>query len=122
MRHKKYINFCLKLAQKSKGYYKHAAILVKGGSIIAVGINNNKSGMTKHHFYKERNLHAELDLLIKFDRDYVKGCVLYTAGITRSGNILYSCPCERCQKLIKLYGLKKVYYSDKNGEPKLLVV
>lgn len=120
MRHENYIKLCLKLAQKSSFYkYKHSALLVKGGSVIATGLNKNKIGEAKNPLYKRKKIHAELDLLSKFTPEEIRGAILYVAGI-RNGEILYSCPCSTCQSLIKNYNLKAVYYSNLAGEPERL--
>jgi deoxycytidylate deaminase len=122
MRHQKYINLCIKLAQKSLFYrYKHCSILTKSGKIIAIGFNKNKSGASKNDLYERRKIHAELDVLSKFSLEETKGMILYVGGI-RNGEILNSCPCETCQKLIKDYNLKAVYYSNLFGEPEKLVI
>lgn len=122
MRHHKWIKTTLKLAKKSNVYrYKIAAILVKGGRIIGVGINNNKrKGKTKHEFYGKRAFHAELDLLSKFNPEEIKNATMYVAGINKNNKIILSKPCLHCQQLISMYNLKTVYYCDEAGEPQLL--
>lgn len=97
--------------------------MVRGGSIIGVGINNNeRKGKTKYEFYEKRAFHAELDVLSKFKPEEIKGTILYVAGINKNNKIILSCPCIHCQKLIKLYNLKAVYYCNEYGQPEKLVI
>lgn len=41
---------------------------------------------------------------------------LYVSGINKSGNIINSKPCSKCQNYLKKYRLKAIYYSLPNGE------
>ena len=36
--------------------------------------------------------------------------------VNNNGDLTYSKPCCNCIYYLKLYGIKNVYYSDKNGE------
>lgn len=117
-RHNRWIRLCLKFAQKSEVHsFKHGAVLVKGGKIIAYGINNNKKpGCLAHEIYGEKKWHSETDVLTKVRRKNVDGAILYIAGISKADNIILSKPCECCNHFIKQFNLKAVYYSNKLGQ------
>lgn len=115
-RHERWLNLCLKLVNKIEPHpyqYRHVAVLVSSGRLLSIGRNKYKSGYAKNSLYYERGIHAELDLLCKIDTKKLKNCQIYTIGITPGGRLTESCPCPVCQKLIKQYSIKGVYYLDK---------
>lgn len=124
-RHNRWINYCLKIAKKSAApEHKHAAALVKGGRLIAYGVNNyRKSGIIADAIYGNRKWHSETDVLCKVSEEDTEGAILYIAGWTKGGNLVCSKPCDCCQKFIKKYqGLKAIYYCNDIGEPVKMVI
>lgn len=131
MRHDEWLETAIGYCFKSLfPTYKMCAILVKSGRLVAVGINKPSPGSTKStHFKDWHSLHAELDLLQQIKRinpKHLRRAVMYVGGVKeRSNNLLLSKPCESCQIEIKNhmreYGLKKVFYHDKDGSCKELV-
>jgi deoxycytidylate deaminase len=116
MRHKRWINLCLKLTKKSKmPEHRHASVLVKGGKVLAVGINKNKAGMLADPVYGPKGWHSEADCLLSIHKNKVRKAELYVAGITKSGKLVNSKPCPCCQEFIKKYDLKGVFYHDECG-------
>lgn len=116
MRHERWINLCLRLTNKSKmPEHRHAAVLVKGGKVLAVGINKNKAGMLADPVYGLKGWHSETDCLLSIPKENIKDAVLYVAGVTKSGKLVNSKPCPCCQKFISKFPLKGVYYSDGKG-------
>ncbi len=116
-RHRQWIQVALRHAHKSEvPHYKHASVLVKGGKIIAVGINKNKCGCLGDPLYGLKGWHSELDVLFDLDPERVRGATLYVAGWSKGKNVVRSKPCRYCQEFIKRFDLKEVYYSvnDKN--------
>lgn len=112
-RHANMLNLALKKSDESKfSGYKHGAVLVKGGRVIATGTNHSKRGIIFDEVYGFKMFHAEIDVLSKFEPEEVEGAILYVAGKTEKGHILNSKPCECCQHVIKKYPLKAVYYCD----------
>lgn len=111
-RHSNWIRVAIRHAEKSEvRHYKHAALLVKGGRVISIGINRNKSGCLGDPLYGLKGWHSELDALLSVDPDMVCGATLYVAGISRGKNVIKSKPCRYCQEFINKYNLKDVYYS-----------
>ena len=116
-RHKRWIRLCLKLAQKSGAPdFKHGAVLVRGGKVIAHGTNNHKKpGYLADSLYGEKMWHSETDVLTKVRKERIDGAILYIAGLSKADNLLCSKPCKCCSKFIQKFNLKAVYYSDKDG-------
>lgn len=122
-RHRKYIAFCLKKAKKNEiDNYRHAAAIIKGGRIIAVGVNSNKAGCLIDPIYENKGVHAELDAICKLTEKQIRGSTLYVAGWSRANNLILSKPCPKCQEYIKKFDLKAVYYSTPDGEYERLII
>jgi deoxycytidylate deaminase len=92
------------------------AILVKGGSILSVGLNRASPGVLKDKRYIEKAVHAERDAIYGVDPKKLKGATVYVTGITKCGNLLKSEPCSICKAVLSDVGVKAVYYYHKNGE------
>ena len=92
----------IKLARKNLAIYvhSHSAILVKGGKVIGFGVNRYENGM-----------HAEVSVIMKNRKSNLRGCDMYVARALRHTPCGLSKPCEECQKVIKDYGINKVYYT-----------
>lgn len=55
-------------------------------------------------------VHAEMEALIKA-KDLAEGSTLYVARVLRDGTPGNAEPCVRCKYLLKLAGVKKVWYT-----------
>jgi deoxycytidylate deaminase len=121
MRHQKWLKLALKKAKESPiNPYKHCAVLVKGGRLLAFSTNNHKPGITFDKLYINKKLHAEAAVLSQFSPEEVKNATLYVAGQKHTGFILNSKPCKCCQEILKRYPLKAIYYME-HGKVKQLV-
>ncbi len=115
-RHRRWINYCIKLCQKSNVKdYKHAAVLVKGGNVISIGINKYKCGILADRIYGKKGWHSEADCLLSIHKSKIKNATLYVAGINKSQDVICSKPCPACQEFIENYNLKAIFYSDRDG-------
>lgn len=96
--------------------WKLGSVLWRGGSVISTGHNRvrNDPSVVEDEKYFHCTVHAEVDA-IRNARDPV-GAKLFVARITRGGNLGLAKPCQRCMETIKASGIKKVYYTDENGE------
>lgn len=91
---------------------KHGAVIVRGGSVISVGINKNRNHPTvvsSEHIKTHCSVHAEVDAIRKVKN--AKGATIYVARVNKSGGDLLSRPCDRCHKAIKDAGIRKVVYT-----------
>lgn len=106
-KNKKYLDLACKLARQSECSIKHGAVLVKGGSVVAVGFNKPRNNsVTGGGFY---TTHAEIDCINQAGKTL--GATLYVARINSRGAPMFSRPCENCMKAIQKAGIRKVYYT-----------
>ena len=97
--------------------YHLAAILRRKGRVVRVGVNSDKT----HPRFKRRyddgsyaaHMHAEMDAI----RFAEPGDELEVMRFRKSDNkYAMAKPCAHCMKHIKSSGIKKVTYTDENGE------
>ena len=82
--------------------HHHVAILTKGGSVIAIGVNRGTR-------------HAEDSVLRKVWPNRRRGLVLWSFRLTKTGKLAQAKPCSKCQKMLLCNGITKVVYSDSKG-------
>lgn len=90
-------------------------MLLNGKKIVSSG--RNKPGVTNKYFKHKWNLrdtHAEVDALIKSNRESADSILV--VRVHKSGRLMNSFPCLSCQAILKHFGIRKVYYSDKKGK------
>lgn len=94
-----------------------SAVVVKGGRVLAMGVNRDKPGYLKSRLYALfQGVHAEVDAVLQCDPDELRGAELYVVGHRpRSGALITSKPCEACQSYLADVGLKAVYYHEPDG-------
>ena len=94
---------CRRLCQKSNHNHKHAALVVRGGSIVSTGYNHN-------------GRHAEVSALSKMWPSERKGTTVFSIRFSKGGNKLANAkPCIECQAFLAANGVKKVVYSTVDG-------
>lgn len=50
---------------------------------------------------------------------YLSGCDIYVIRLMRDGSLGMSKPCQTCLTMIQKMGIRRVYYSDANGDIKM---
>ncbi|MGD9678164.1 MAG: hypothetical protein AB7V16_07345 [Vulcanibacillus sp.] len=104
----------------TKQYTVYSAIVDKKGVIISLGRNSFVKTHTQQYYYNQKShpdkifLHAEIDSLLKYKTD--NGYVMIVCRMTKSGLIKLAKPCEGCMRAIVDSGIKKVYYTNNEGE------
>ena len=103
---------------------KIGCCIVKRNKILAVGVNLLKSHPVQKRFNKYRgidtnrihnNIHAELDAVIKVaNKEDLCGSDIYLYREDMFGVKKISKPCPACTRILKLYGIKNIYYTDIN--------
>ena len=81
---------------------KHGAVVVRGGSVISVGVNKNRNHPTmvpSEHIKTHCSVHAEVDALRKVKN--TKGATIYVARVGKNGQDRMSRPCDRCHDVIR---------------------
>ena len=96
----------------------HVAAYAKVGSSYRLGTNSNKKSARFKRRYKDGSfgyhLHAEMDLIRKFPKDSVKE--ISVIRFKKDGSATMAMPCRHCQKFLKRHGVKKVCYTNWDGE------
>ncbi len=92
-------------------------IFDKRGKVISVGHNLlNKTHPLLRRYDAFKTLHAEASALLFYKHpEHFKGASLLVYRETKNGKLANARPCHMCTKLIKLYGLKRVYYTNDQG-------
>lgn len=99
----------------------HGSVIVRGGSILSVGLNNpGRCSLSDHYAYhlgytKHAELNAIKNVNLRKNPD-LSGSVMYNLRLDKMGNIRLSAPCIGCQKLLLDHGIKKCYFSMEGGQ------
>lgn len=115
------INLLKKIASSSNIYYKHAAALIDGDRIYSAGANQyvktmqvrlKNSNEIQTHF---RTIHAEISVFLKVPKKIAKGLDILVIRINKNFALKNSRPCNHCIDKLRKIGIRKVYYSNENG-------
>jgi deoxycytidylate deaminase len=100
---RKFLRTASRVAGKSNhSSFMHAAILVKGGSIISTAANKGHK-------------HAEVLCISKCAN--LRGTTLISIRITKGGKLLAMAkPCPNCERFLKEKGIKTVFYSTSDRQ------
>lgn len=106
------LNKAMGLALSSKEKHRHGALVVNKGRVLGYGINVRKNDPNICSFpLLESGIHAEV-AAIKRANTSLEGATIYVARINKSGQPLFSKPCERCQAAIEKAGIKKIVWTE----------
>lgn len=106
------------LALNNNHKYAIAAVLMRHNTPIRIGINRAKSS-PKNKIIKTNNetvrcdLHAEVDAI---SCDLRSNDTLYVFRVRRDLKRTMAKPCSDCAYKLGLAGIRKVYYTDWNGD------
>lgn len=83
--------------------HRHAAIVLRGGCIIARGYNHDR-------------YHAEVAALGSLWPSERRGTRVVTLRVRRdNGKVGMAKPCENCMRYMRANGVKSIVYSDRDG-------
>tara|TARA_R110002020_G_scaffold95629_1_gene229282 strand:- start:25 stop:408 length:384 start_codon:yes stop_codon:yes gene_type:complete len=121
MKKNRYIEYAKKIAKKSDyGKFKHGAVLVKGSSVRNISCNKHRHCSFGARFRKAdrgaATLHAELGAILGMDRTTTTGATVYVARINKEGKARNSKPCPMCQSAMEHVGIRRVVYTDADGD------
>lgn len=97
------LNEAIKIAIKGKVKKKHHYL----GCIAQREDGSFVYSTNSRAINKSPSVHAEIKVLKKAG----KNCILWIARVMADGSWGMAKPCENCQKLIKKYKVKRVYYT-----------
>lgn len=123
-RQQSFLSLALRVATDSENRHRHGAVLVKGGSVLAIAPNilkNNPelfqvcypvdSMSRKREIREHCSVHAEARV-VKMAGDAARGATVYVARVNNFGEALLSKPCEYCHETLVAAGVKTVVYTD----------
>lgn len=96
-----------------------AAIIAKRREVLGIGLNSRKTHPLQYFFSKSHvkvSVHAEIaaiiDALKTNEAEDLIGSSIFVARVLKNGSRATAKPCEICQRAIKAYGIKAVYYTE----------
>lgn len=114
-RDKRFLKLATSIAEKNSDCrFRHAAVIVKSGSVLSIGYNkfkNHPDIIEEHKIKQYCSVHAEADAIKKL-KSPAKGATIYVARIGLSGKERLSRPCNHCYKKIIEAGITKIVYTD----------
>lgn len=128
-----YMECALEEAGKSPCLFRHGAVGVVNGRILARGHNTYRTHSSDKFIRNCCTCHAEISVLRQIfkrnnpthaplhcaniprkARQELKKVVLYVTRQTNQNIIKPSAPCTECMKLIRVLNIKRIVYSDEN--------
>jgi deoxycytidylate deaminase len=112
---KKHFNMLEKIADAVEpvGRQRLAACIVRGKRIVSIGVNKKKTHPIQMKFASHPEalyLHAEIDAIVNARED-VRGADMYVLRKMNNGQCGMAKPCEGCQRAIKFFGIRRVYWT-----------
>lgn len=109
------LNIAMDEAHKSDHEsFKHGAVLVHGKDVLSTGCNKS---LHKNNIF--HSLHAEMCAIKNFKKTRLKkkptNLRMYVIRVNKTGDMLYSKPCDICQQIMKENGIYTCYYSKNDG-------
>lgn len=111
----------LKLAREASLRSDHHSHLIgcviadRKGRVISAANNFLYKTHPKYAVNSLKTLHAEGAAILKTKhKDHLHGSIILTYRELQDGTMANARPCPDCMKLIKLYGIKKIYYTKDN--------
>jgi deoxycytidylate deaminase len=92
--------------------YRLGAVLVKNGSIIGIGWNQQKTHPIMSRYHPFNTLHAEAAAMADAGLRHVGGATIYIARIGRRGDWRMAKPCRGCFSLLLDYGIKQIVWTE----------
>lgn len=113
------INFAIetliKVAQESNISYKHSAGLIYNDKIHSIGVNKFIPFKKYKDIQLYRTIHAELSIFEKIPKRIAKGMDIIVIRINKGSQLKNSRPCKDCINELQRIGIRKVYYSNDDG-------
>lgn len=112
---KSFLNLAQKAAGASECVQRHGAVVVRGGSVLSIGVNKwrNDMSLTNDMFNDGRSadvsVHAEIDALSRVANP--AGATIYIARINKAGEPRLSGPCNDCSEALDNAGITKIVYT-----------
>ena len=114
-------NIAIDIALQSNQHYKLGCLIIKNGKVVCKNFNDKRSRINKKNFVC---IHAEVNSihnLLKIEKNQRKlknyTLLVLRIGKDKNGDIALrnAKPCKFCTESIKKIGLKKIIYSNDDG-------
>jgi deoxycytidylate deaminase len=105
-------------ASKSEHNQRHGAVIFDKNIIISTGYNVASGSASKLHprFCRwQYSIHAETACILNAKTD-LKGCSMLIIRLNKANELMNSRPCNWCYSYLNYVGIKKIIYSNKEGE------
>jgi deoxycytidylate deaminase len=114
------IGLAARAANFSDAHLKVGAAILKGSRLISIGWNDSRkthpSSGTRYH-----GIHAEFSAIVGNYKTSLHGATIFVARLKK--NCLgMAKPCPACEQLIREAGIKKVYFTNNDGQVERLNV
>lgn len=110
-REKAHLARAIKIATTSTCRQQHGVVLAKGAKVIAVAVNTERNDPNNCSNPKlEASFHAEINAIKQWTGD-MKDVTLYSARVNKLGFPMHAKPCDNCQSIIDILGIRKVYHT-----------
>lgn len=102
----RYLVMALGVASTSTCRYKHGAVIVKHGKVLATATNKTRNN-PKYIDWRQSSVHAEIAALRK--AGWPKRATVYVARTNNQGEARLSKPCATCQEVLDSFRCKVVF-------------
>ena len=94
--------------------FKHFSFLLSNKTLIAQGINYGMNSRVISKYPEYSKVHSEFAVLHK-----AKGNTMVNIRLNSSRELRNSKPCSCCVMYMKMFGVRTVYYTTRNGWEKM---
>lgn len=96
--------------------HKLGCVVLKGNRVLASAHNQRRHAFLPKRSWQRREgtVCAERMALLKL-LDKANNSVVYVGRVNEKGDFLLAKPCEACMNMMRDLGIKKIFYSDGNG-------
>ena len=117
-RHQKFAKIALELAAAAEHDVTHqlCALVVCKNKVLSVGYNQPKTH-TISADTAQQQLHAEMHAVLGCPEAAVEGAEVIVARSKPSGKPGLAKPCEVCEKILRRFGVRRVFYTTNSDDP-----
>lgn len=103
------------VAKSSFVHYKHGACLLRGGKVYAFGKNRYFDKRYEQRANIKFTVHAEIDTIMRFPKHELKNMDILIIRLKKDGSLGDSRPCNTCIDKMRRAGIRRAYYSNRDG-------
>jgi hypothetical protein len=101
--------------------FPHFSFVMDGRrKIISYGVNHSFKShpIAKRYGHRFFAVHSELDAILRFPYPpkYLHQYTMVNIRLGKKGEPRLARPCKSCQQMLAAFGLRRIYYTNTNGE------